>query len=160
VIGAAIASSLFLEVKGLASRNAFLFVALSYAVGPGLFVNGVLKEFSGRARPSQIEQFGGHALFTPAFVFTDQCAHNCSFTAGDPSIGFALIVFALLFPRLRLPLTILSLLVGFGLGAIRIMQGGHFLSDVFSTAFVTIACVMVLYVFCFQKKMSESPFAR
>ncbi|MDR3424037.1 MAG: phosphatase PAP2 family protein [Alphaproteobacteria bacterium] len=150
LIAAALAVALLLEVKGLAPRRAFLFVAASYALGPGLLVNGILKEFSGRARPAQIAQFGGLSHFTPAFIFTNQCAHNCSFTAGDPSVGFALIAFAFLFPRFRLPLTFLALFVGCGFGIIRIMQGGHFLSDVCATAFVTIASVMILYKFCIK----------
>lgn len=153
-IGAAILLALILEIKRIAPKHAFIFVALTYALGPGLLVNVILKEISGRARPAQITQFGGAAHFTPAFVFTDQCAHNCSFTAGDPGIGFALIAFAFLFPRYRLNLTLLALVVGFGYGAIRIMQGGHFLSDVLATGFVTIASAAISYKLCFRERKS------
>jgi lipid A 4'-phosphatase len=150
-IAVAILLTLILEIKRIAPKRATVFIALTYALGPGLLVNGFLKEYVGRARPSQIEQFGGTAHFTPAFVFTNQCAHNCSFTAGDPSIGFALIAFAFLFPKHKRALIALALLFGFGYGLMRIMQGGHFLSDVLATGFVTIASALILYKLCFRE---------
>src|SRR5690606_18360570 len=42
-----------------------LFGLLALALGPGLLVNGILKEVWGRARPREILEFGGDATFTP-----------------------------------------------------------------------------------------------
>jgi len=144
IIAAALAVSALLEFKRIAPKRSLLFTAACYAIGPGIVVNGIFKEISGRARPSQIAQFGGNWHFSPAFIFDGHCEHNCSFTAGDPSVGFALIAFAFLFPKYRLPLSVAALIVGFGFGAIRIVQGGHFLSDVFASAAFTILTAMML----------------
>lgn len=107
------------------------------AIGTGLVVNVALKDNWGRARPSQITEFGGQKAFTPPFVIADQCQRNCSFVAGHPSIVFAFFGLAL-FARRRRALAIAAVAV---LGALaglgRIMQGAHFFSDVvYSGAFM------------------------
>jgi lipid A 4'-phosphatase len=119
------------------------------ALGPGLVVNTLFKEHWGRARPLQIEAFGGSKQFTPAFVLSDQCQSNCSFVSGDASVGFYLFGFVMLYGRrwLWLPLT-----AGGILGAVRIIQGAHFFSDVlFSAIFTFWVCYFVYDIF-FPKK--------
>ena len=112
-------------------HSIFLFASLM--LGPGLFVNALLKSFWGRARPFTIEVFGGTQTFSPAWYISDQCPTNCSFVSGHASAVFALYAFALLFFRHKRLLcyaffliTVLGLLIGFG----RIVEGKHFLSDV------------------------------
>ncbi|MDP2833099.1 MAG: phosphatase PAP2 family protein [Pseudomonadota bacterium] len=112
-----------------ARRPAALFLALSLLLGPGLLVNTVFKDHWGRARPSQIEAFGGTARFTPAWVISDQCHKNCSFVCGDASVGFALLAIAFVSRRPRLWLFV-GLVTGSALGLMRMGQGGHFFSDV------------------------------
>src|SRR5579863_6934684 len=73
-----------------------LFVLLALALGPGLVVNGILKDHWGRARPAQVTEFGGARQFTPAPLIADQCDRNCSFVAGHPAVGFALLAYAYL----------------------------------------------------------------
>ena len=107
----------------------FCFLLASLICGPGILVNLVLKDNSiGRARPVHIQEFGGDKTFTPAFVYSGQCEKNCSFVSGHASIGFYLIGLGWLFRKRYL------FWVGFALGAyvgmVRIVQGGHFLSDV------------------------------
>src|ERR1700733_12381547 len=75
-----------LGIRGHGWRGA-AFGLIALAVGPGLVVNVVFKDHWGRARPAQIEAFGGTERFSPAFVPSDQCSSNCSFPAGDPSVG-------------------------------------------------------------------------
>ncbi len=103
---------------------------LTLAIGPGLVVNALFKDNWGRARPSQIVEFGGDKRFTPAFAISDQCERNCAFVAGHPSVLFALFAGALMLRRRRraaiAAVAVLGALAGLG----RIMQGGHFLSDV------------------------------
>ncbi|MHA1536673.1 MAG: phosphatase PAP2 family protein [Alphaproteobacteria bacterium] len=102
------------------------------AIGSGLIVNGVLKDNWGRARPSQITQFGGSKAFTPPFVIADQCKKNCSFVAGHPSIPFAFFGLALFVRRRRRRALALAVVAGIGglAGLGRMMQGAHFFSDV------------------------------
>jgi len=126
-------------VAGIDGRVA-AYLLLALALGPGLVVNTVLKDHWGRARPAQIEAFGGTRQFTPAPLPADQCAHNCSFPAGHPAMGFYLVSFALLVPeRWRRRAAIgAALAAGALIGLARMAQGGHFLSDVvFSGLIVT-----------------------
>lgn len=110
-------------------RRAALFVMLVVLLGPGLLVNALFKDQWGRARPSQVEAFGGSAQFTPAWVVSNQCRKNCSFVCGDASVGFALLALAFVSRRPKMWLTI-GMLTGGTLGLMRMGQGGHFLSDV------------------------------
>jgi lipid A 4'-phosphatase len=117
-------------IPGLPPR-AVLYLLLSLALGPGLLVNTVLKDHWGRARPSQIVEFGGSQSFTPALVPADQCRRNCSFVAGHAAMGFYLVSFAFLVGDPRRRHWAEAGALGFGAlsGMARIVEGGHFLSD-------------------------------
>ena len=118
-------------VAGLSWRPvAYLLAVLS--IGPGLLTNTVLKDHWHRARPSQTVEFGGHARFTPALVPSDQCDHNCSFVCGHAAMAFSPVALAFVLPTRRRRRLALGLGLGFGalVGLVRIVEGGHFLSDV------------------------------
>lgn len=122
---------------------AWIYIALCALIGPGLVANMGFKEFWGRARPAQIEEFGGTKTFTPATQPTDQCERNCSFISGEASnyfmIGFAFAHLASGVMRRRLFLAAIA--AGSFSGLIRIGAGGHFLSDVvFSGVFMALVC--------------------
>lgn len=138
---------LLLYVAGLIFKQRFLgidgwislYVVLTLAVGPGVIVNGVFKDNWGRARPSQIIEFGGAATYTPPFMVAGQCDTNCSFVSGHGALGFWLVTLAFLVPAPWRGRAILGALVCGGLVAVvRIMQGGHFLSDTLYSATITI----------------------
>ncbi len=114
------------EERSLRRRLAFLI--LSLALGPGLVVNEILKVESGRARPGQVEQLGGKKAFTPVFQPADQCQRNCSFVSGHAALGFYFIGFAWVLRERRWLWW--GIAVGAVVGGTRILQGGHFLSDV------------------------------
>jgi lipid A 4'-phosphatase len=136
-----LAIKIFIKTKSLKFKYYkkiayFLLVAI---LGPGLVVNVILKDHVGRARPSQVIEFGGHADFTPAFVISDQCAKNCSFVSGHASVGFMFFGLAfLMHGKNRRDLMILSVFLGLIFGFARIAQGGHFLSDVIFSGFFTL----------------------
>jgi len=119
-------------------RRVLAFIALATALGPGLLVNVVLKDHWGRARPGQIEAFGGTRQFTPAPLPSDQCARNCAFVSGHAALGFSLVGFAFLVPRRRPRAFAIGVALGFGalVGLGRIAAGGHFLSDVVYAGFL------------------------
>jgi lipid A 4'-phosphatase len=117
-------------------RNAAAYGLLALALGPGLVVNGVLKEHWGRPRPQQIVQFGGTASFVPALWPSRQCTHNCSFVSGHAAAGFFLITGAWIWPRRRRAWLIVGIGAGGLIGLARIVQGGHFLSDVLGALLV------------------------
>ena len=91
---------------GWSIRN-IIFIALTFSLGPGLIVNGLLKEFIGRARPKNIIEFGGDKIFSPAYFPSNQCAHNCSFVSGDVAFAFATIAFPLLLSGMQRKIGIL-----------------------------------------------------
>jgi lipid A 4'-phosphatase len=127
--------------------RALVFVALATALGPGLLANTVLKEHWGRARPAQIEQFGGPLRFTPAPLISDQCPKNCAFVSGHAALGFSLVSFAFLLPTGKRRRTAILAALGFGavVGLARIAGGRHFLSDVVDAAFLVTGVSWLLY---------------
>jgi len=123
----------------------YSYVLIVSIIGPILIVNSLFKSYWGRARPEDVMQFGGQMTFTPAFVISDQCNQNCSFVSGHPTVFFALIALGLLYKgRTRLTIVSLATLLGAMVGLGRIMQGGHFLSDVvFSFVFILLTALAV-----------------
>lgn len=109
-------------------RRCLAFLLVVLLLGPGLLVNEVLKNHSGRARPDQVEQFGGNRQFTPAFVVADQCDKNCSFVSGHAAMGFFFMTLA--WPLRNRRWLLYGGLIGALVGLGRIIQGAHFLSDV------------------------------
>ncbi len=128
------------------SRIRAIYLLLALIIGPGIVVNAIFKDQWGRARPSQIEMFGGKSEFTPAFIISDQCESNCSFVSGDPSVGFYLLALALAIPRYRKLFICASLSAGVVLSATRIIQGGHFLSDTIFSGIFTFTVIYLLYI--------------
>lgn len=104
------------------------FLLLALIIGPGLLVNTVLKDNSvGRARPVQVENFGGDKQFTPAFVYSGACQRNCSFVSGHAAMGFYFMILGWLFASSKT--FWMGCMVGVVLSFTRIIQGGHFFSD-------------------------------
>ncbi len=136
-------------IKGIAhsvSTAKLVYLALCMALGPGLVVNTIFKNEWGRARPHQIVEFGGADQFTPVWVISNQCAKNCSFVSGHAAMGYYLFAFAFLaFPPLRRSLFALSMVAGFAVGMVRVVQGDHFLSDVILPGFFVFAVCAALY---------------
>ena len=134
------------QMLGL-KKKAYLYLILAMLLGPLLVVNGLLKEFSGRARPRHIVEFSGDKTFTPAFIISDQCKRNCSFVSGHASAGFYFVALSLLFTGRRRKILFWSAVAAGGvIGLVRIIQGGHFLSDVtFSYVFVYLTSLLLHY---------------
>lgn len=123
------------------------FVIACLAVGPGVIANLVLKDNLGRARPRDVIEFGGGKVFTPAFVPSDQCPDNCSFVSGEASsIYAAFFALALVLPQYRVALLATGIAAGTLAGAIRMMQGAHFLSDVIFAGLFMAVTVSLLHI--------------
>lgn len=113
-----------------ARRCGFALAAL--AAGPGLVVNTVLKQVWGRARPVDIDLFGGRDPFTPAWVVSDACRDNCSFVSGEAASAAWMVgaVLALAPAAWRPAVLPPVVLYAFALSMNRLAFGGHFLSDI------------------------------
>lgn len=147
----ALGLSAFLGASARVSPRIWAFATLMFVLGPGLIVNGILKTFWGRARPRDIEAFGGNLQFTPPVGLTDECARNCSFVSGEAAsaVTLAIVIGVLLWHRLPqgairrgiVALLVLLALTGSGL---RVAMGGHFLSDVLFAALIVWALALGL----------------
>ena len=121
------------NVKYIHYRNASMVLIFTMIIGPGVLVNLVLKDHTGRPRPREITEFGGAEKFV---CVCEKGATNegKSFPCGHCSMGFYLAI-PFLFLRKRkkiLAYTVLAVGVGYGIiiGIARMMAGGHFASDV------------------------------
>lgn len=100
-------------------------------LGNGLLVHEALKNQVGRPRPNQVQEMGGAAPFVPAFQVSQACARNCSFVSGHAALGFSALAFGMWAATKRRKLwLVMGLILGSAIGWVRIVQGGHFLSDI------------------------------
>jgi len=130
------------------ARTRFAATALAaLVIGPGLLVNGLLKDHWGRPRPASTDLFGGDLPFVPAGQWSDACANNCSFVSGEASSIFWLVCLIPLLPeRHRRAGAITIVAVAVFTSALRIAFGGHYLSDVVLGALSTLIVFAALAV--------------
>ena len=135
-------------------------LALSFAIGPGLLTNTVLKDHSHRPRPYQTINFGGDDAFRPFYTFDGACARNCSFVSGEGSAGFWTIAPALLVPQpYQAAAVAASLLFGVGVGALRMAFGGHYLSDTVFAALFTWIVIWATWLVIIGRRRAWQPAA-
>lgn len=116
------------------SRQQVRFAAVALcalAIGPGLLVNGFLKDHWGRPRPVSTDLFGGDLPFVPAARWSDACQTNCSFVSGEAASVFWLVcLIPLLPPGWRRVGGLVLALAAIFTSTLRLAFGGHYLSDV------------------------------
>jgi lipid A 4'-phosphatase len=132
-------------------RTAALFVVALLALGPGLIVNTVFKDHWGRPRPADIVQFGGTETYR-SFWHPGLPERGRSFPSGHAAVGFFLMApFFVL--RRRAPgwarrALAAGILYGSLMGLGRMIQGGHFLTDViWSGCMVYFTGLFLYYLF-------------
>lgn len=137
----------------------FLCAAL---LGPGLIIEGVFKNTVGRPRPVQVEAFGGARPFQGPFAVGDNPEAHRSFCSSHAAAGFALMGLGLTCgPTWRRRWFLIGLVSGAVIGAGRIMQGGHFLSDViFAFYTVWLSCELVAWIDHRRLQRSQPPPSR
>lgn len=134
-------------------RRAAIFLPLFLATGPGLIVNACLKDHWARPRPCQIHEFGGVFTFQQPWQPGDPHesipgTKKPSFPSGHAAMGFFMIApwFILRAKKRRWAALWLAGGLAFGalIGAARISQGGHFLSDILWSGTVVYLTGLVL----------------
>lgn len=133
------------------NRRFLVFFLLVYLMAPGIVVNGVVKANSGRARPGYVQEFNGQQQFTPPLMIADQCDNNCSFVSGHASSGFALMALAFAFPHRKKIFISLGVFAGLLVGGARILQGGHFLSDILFSGVITYWVIYGLHYIFYRR---------
>ena len=123
-----------------------LFLLGSFVIGPGLTSNLLLKENWGRPRPNGIQQFARTAHFQPWWQPGGTCKRNCSFVSGEASQAFWTMAPASLAPPQVRPLALGGAVVfGTAVGALRVVFGRHFVTDVVLAGVITLVVIVALY---------------
>ena len=129
-LAAALIGSIYKQRRSWIRPGLFLVILL--ALGPGLIVNSIFKEYWGRPRPREVVQFGGTREFLQPWQ--KGIVHKGrSFPSGHSSAAFYLTAPFFLFrrkkPRAAAFWMAGGLVFGVLMSVARIAQGGHFLSD-------------------------------
>lgn len=131
-------------------RKIFIYLTVMMVLGPGLVINALLKENWGRPRPRQLVEYGGIYQYE-APLNIDKSSPGKSFPCGHASMGFYFFALAFALSPFRrkaaLFTHIFAAIYGGLIGWVRIMQGGHFLSDViFSGCIVYLLSLVVWHL--------------
>ena len=124
-------------------------ILIGFIVGPvigcGLIANFYFKDNWGRARPINIQEFGGEKTYTQPFIISDQCERNCSWISGEASAAFSFITGTII---LKNPIFfMLNIIFGIIVSFCRIAMGGHFLSDnIFAMIFMIYLAILYKYL--------------
>ena len=128
-------------------RLPLAFIVLAGALGPGLLVNSGFKDNWQRARPYQVQPFGGTQQFTRAAVMTDQCNNNCSFVSGHVACGFFLASLMLVHRRRAVAWALTGCTAGLAIGFSRMADRAHWLSDVLWAGPITLLSSWLVWKF-------------
>lgn len=128
------------------SPRAALFLLATLALGPGLLVNGILKQQWPRPRPVQVTEFGGAHRFVAWWDPRGTCRSNCSFVSGEASSAFWSTAPAALVPAPWRALAFgAAIAYGGALSLLRVVAGAHFLTDVVFAGVFTFLIVWLAY---------------
>ena len=137
-------------IRRLRLRQAMACALLSLVIGPGLLINLVLKENIGRARPSQVEAFGGSRQFSPALRQAHECERNCAFVSGHAAVGFWFATGYAISRRRHRAWLLGGAVAGFAVGLIRIVAGGHWFSDIAFAMTFTLIGIGLAYLLAYR----------
>jgi len=124
-------------------RRRALYVLLVIAIGPGLVVNLIVKDHWGRPRPVHVKEYGGQYDYVPP----GRIGHtpDKSFVCGHCSVGYVFFVLYFLSQNHKLVYFLLTLVLAWGMGFIRMTAGGHFVSDILWSGYLVFLVAWSLY---------------
>ncbi|MCX7698875.1 MAG: phosphatase PAP2 family protein [Candidatus Goldbacteria bacterium] len=122
---------------------------------PGIIINVLLKNYTGRPRPREIVEFNGKWEYKRVLQL-GKPGKGYSFPCGHCSMGFIFCSVYFVLRNKRKILANVSLWTGIIYGIImgigRIAQGAHFLSDVIWAGGITIITSEIVYYLLFENK--------
>jgi lipid A 4'-phosphatase len=126
-------------------RKALIILILSLAIAPGYLTHEFFKEYWGRNRPKNVVELGGRQQFSQFYVINND-KEGKSFTSGHAGFAFWTVGLAYLFRDAKYSKRAFAAGVAYGvvvsLG--RIMQGGHYFSDVVSGGLLSLWTIAIL----------------
>lgn len=127
------------------ARRRVAYLVLTLALGPGLFVNVMLKGNSHRPRPiNTADVAGAGAEFRPFYDFSGACRRNCAFSSGETASAIWTAAPALIAPPpARFVAVVAAMAFGAIVGAMRIVAGAHYLSDVAFSGLLMLALILI-----------------
>ncbi len=132
--------------RTLMTARAALLILATFALAPGLLVNGILKAHSNRPRPAAVVELGGTQRFVQWWDFRGECDGNCSFVSGEASGAYALLAPAVVAPAPWRSLAIgAAVIYGTAIGVMRMAVGGHFATDIVFAGVFTALIVWLLH---------------
>jgi membrane-associated PAP2 superfamily phosphatase len=150
----------YFQRKLFAYRRVGLFLVTFMILGPGLIVNTLFKDHWGRPRPIDIVNFGGTEPFHHAWE-KGTSGQGKSFPSGHAAVGFYLFAPFFIFRRASRRWAIFFLCLGLSYGVLmgvgRMIQGGHFPSDVIWSGAMTYVAGLILY-YIFRLDRINHPF--
>lgn len=143
------------NIKYIRFRKLSFLLVFTIIVGPGILVNLVLKDHTGRPRPREITEFGGTENYL-CVCEKGRTNEGKSFPCGHCSMGFYLAIPYLFYRNRKKVLAYAFLATGiiYGslIGVARMMAGGHFASDVvWAGALTWFVALMGYYLFRIDK---------
>lgn len=137
-----------------ARYSALLYLLAALVMGPWLGVHHGVKEIFERPRPRDVVEFAGESAYVPPLVIGEEDGN--SFVSGHASIGFYVAAIALLLTGWqRITLYLLAIVAGGMSGFIRVMQGGHFVSDIVYSGIFTLLVVHLCYAYIYRRHELE-----
>lgn len=129
-------------------RRVLAYPILLLILGPGLVANLVFKEYWGRPRPREVAELGGRYPFETVFERLAS-GDGKSFPCGHATMGFFFVAGYFLLRRSRPGWAAVFLAGALGWGALigyaRMIQGGHFATDVVWAAAMIFVCAAAIF---------------
>lgn len=128
-----------------------VFLLLIILITPGILVHWVMKPVWDRARPVNVQEFGGEMKFTNFYSFRAGQDGN-SFPSGHASMAFSLLAFIYIVRKERRKKVLAAALAYAIIASLcRIWQGGHYLTDVVFSALLTLWTIFLVNKFYLEK---------
>lgn len=140
------------RVRGKSSQatsiRTVLFLVSTLALGPGLLVNGILKEHWHRPRPVHVTEFAGKENYAYVDWWNPggSCSRNCSFVSGEAAAAAWMFAPAMLAPpQWRVAAYTGAAIFTAVISFVRMAAGGHFMTDVLFAVLFTLIMILALH---------------